>query len=97
MKRNEANDLKPKFNSLINKPTKGGIIESLLVSYIEQSVANEHFRNIAFGMPGIKDVPAYENDFTLWVKLDSGDYKTVREIIINDKVEDLYDSVQLLP
>lgn len=62
MKIHEAEKLKTKFVSLILKPTAGSIIVKILVSYMEESVANEHFRNIEFGVPGIPQVAAYEND-----------------------------------
>ena len=45
---------------------------------------------------GQKHEPAYENDYTLWARLENDTFESVRSIIFKDVVEHLYADAQLL-
>lgn len=96
MKYQDAENLKPKFASLIGKPTKDSVVKNLIISFKERLLAEEHFKDILMGM-GLQQEPAYINDYTLWARLEDDTFESVRVIIINDKVEGLYDLLKLLP
>ena len=96
MKYQEAEELKPTFEGLINVPVDESVVIGLIVSYIENAVAKEHFSDLKRGM-GHRQVMAYENDYTLWAVLADDTFVSVRYVIFGNKVEDLYESAKLLP
>ena len=91
----QANELIPKFIRLIGIPTNDSVVIKIIVSYIEPTVAENHFFNMSIGVSDNREA-AYANDYTLWAKLDDGKFLPVKSIITNNKVEDLYESRELL-
>ena len=95
MKYASAKDSIPKFESLIGKPTKDSVIKKICISYIEKSLAQDHFERFLLGM-GEAFNHKYEGDYTLWAWLDNNTIFPVKSIVIKDDVEDLFEDAKLL-
>ena len=95
MKYIEAKDALPKFERLKGKPTNDSIILDVYISYIEPALAQQHLENWKLKIAD-KRLSKYENDYTLWALLDNGTILPVKQIIFQERIEDLLESARLL-
>ena len=86
----------PKFESLIEKPTKDSFIKEIFITFIEKSLAEEEFKHFLLGMGKESFNPKYEGDYTLWAWLDNDSILPVKYIVNVDNVQHLFEDAKLL-